>query len=157
MQHVPLLDIVLNATEAELEKRQNSRAARLLKRAKLHNTVANLDELEYHPERNLDKITIDRFATCENIRTHTNICIIGAAGTGKSFLSRALACKACENGYRTKVISFPVLMRELTHLYKNDMLKYERRMRYYSRFPLLLIDEWFCQNQKSIGCLSSWN
>jgi len=88
MQHVPLLDIVLNATEVELEKRQNSRATRLLKRAKLHNTVANLDELEYHPERNLDKTTIDRLVTCEYIRTHTNICIIGAAGTGKSFLSR---------------------------------------------------------------------
>lgn len=39
-------------------------------------------------------------------------------------------------------------MRELTHLYKNDMLKYERRMRYYSRFPLLLIDEWLCQKSE---------
>ncbi len=145
MQHVPLLEVLLDATEAELEKRRVSRAARLLKTAKLHNTVANLDGLEYHPERNLDKMTIERLGTCDYIRTHSNVCIVGAAGTGKSFLSRALACRACENGYRTKVISFPALMRELAHLYKIDTPKYEKRMRYYSKFPLLLIDEWLCQ------------
>ena len=145
MQHVSLLDLLLDATDAELEKRRGSRANRLLKMAKLHNTVANLDELEYHPQRNLDKITIDRLGTCDYIRTHSNVVIIGAAGTGKSFISRALACRACEHGYRTKVVAFPALMRELSHHYKTDTLKYEKRIRYYSKFPLLLIDEWLCQ------------
>jgi len=36
-------------------------------------------------------------------------------------------------------------MRELVHLQKKDTLKYEKRMLYYSRFPLLLIDDWLCQ------------
>jgi DNA replication protein DnaC len=145
MQHAPLMDVLLEATKSELERRRNARGERLLKRAKLHTTVANLDELEYGPERNLDKLTIDRLSTCEYIRTHANVCIIGASGTGKSFLSKALACRACENGYRTKVIAFPLLMRELAHLQKIDTPKYEKRLRYYSRFPLLIIDEWLNQ------------
>ncbi|PKL21405.1 MAG: hypothetical protein CVV48_07995 [Spirochaetae bacterium HGW-Spirochaetae-4] len=115
-QHVPLLDILLDATGEELEQRRTSRASRLLKRVKLHNTVANLDELEYHPQRNLDRVTIERLATCEYLRTHSNVIVISAAGTGKTFLSRALAHRACEHGYRTKVVSFPAMMRELAHL-----------------------------------------
>ena len=64
---------------------------------------------------------------------------------GKSFLSRALARNACESGYRTKVVSFSALMRELARLDKADTDKYEKRLAYYSRFPVLLIDEWLCQ------------
>lgn len=82
MQHASLIDVLLEASHSELAQQKNSRAQRLLKMAKLHNTMANLDELEYGPERNLDKMTIDRLSTCEYIRTHANICIIGASGTG---------------------------------------------------------------------------
>ena len=145
MQHASLIDVLLEASDNELAQQKNSRAQRLLKMAKLPNTMANLDELEYRPERNLDKMTIDRLSTCEYIRTHANTCIIGASWTGKSFLSKALACRACENGYRTKVIAFPLPMRELAHLQKVDTPKYEKRLRYYSRFPLLVIDEWLCK------------
>ena len=145
IQHNSLIEILLDATRVELERRRSSRADKLLKRAKLQNTVANLDEIEYRTERNIDKTTIDRLGTCVYIATHSNVIIVGAAGTGKSFISRALARRSCECGYRTKVISFSPLMRELAHLSKTDALKYEKRMRYYSRFPLLLIDEWLCQ------------
>gem|GEM_PF-4945434 len=43
------------------------------------------------------------------------------------------------------MIAFLLLIRELAHLQKIDTPKYEKRLRYYSRFPLLLIDEWLCQ------------
>ena len=36
-------------------------------------------------------------------------------------------------------------MRELTHLYLHDMPKFEKKLRYYSRIPLLVIDEWLSQ------------
>ncbi|MBJ2355820.1 MAG: ATP-binding protein, partial [Sphaerochaeta sp.] len=145
MQHVPLMDVLLDTTNKELLQRLNARAQRLLKTAKLHNTVANIDEIEYYPDRNLDKLTIDRLATCTYLENHTNVCVVGASGTGKSFISKALAHRACLHGYRTKVVSFPALMRELGHLYSHDSPKYEKKLRYYSRFPLLVIDEWLCQ------------
>ena len=60
IQNTPLVDVLLNATTKAMEQRRNSRADRLLKMAKLHNTSANIDGIEYYPERNLDKLTIDR-------------------------------------------------------------------------------------------------
>jgi len=149
-QHIPFIEILLEAIHVELEKRRSSRADRLLKRAKLHNTIAHLNEIEYRPERNLDRILIERLSTCDYIAAHSNVIIVGAAGTGKTFISRALARHACEHGYRTKVISFSPLLRELARLNKTDTLKYEKRMLYYSRFPLLLIDEWLCQQPDKI-------
>ncbi len=146
--HVSLVEILLDATHMELEKRRTSRADRLLRRAKLQNTIAHLDEIEYRSERNLDKTTIDRLGTCGYISDHSNVIIVGDVGTGKSFLSRALARRACESGYRTKVVSFSPLMRKIAHLNKTNTIKYEKRMQYYARFPLLLIDEWLCQQSE---------
>ena len=54
--------------------------------AKLHNTSANIDGIEYH----LDAIwtnTMDRLSTCDYIKNHVNICVVGASGTGKSYIS----------------------------------------------------------------------
>ena len=145
MQNTPLVDVLLDATTKAMVQRRNGRAERLLKMAKLHNTSANIDGIEYHPGRNLDKLTMDRLSTCDYIKNHVNICVVGASGTGKSYISKALAYRACQCGYRTKVVSYPSLMRELTQLYSHDMQKFERKLRYYSRFPLLVIDEWLCQ------------
>ncbi|HQA93701.1 MAG TPA: ATP-binding protein [Bacteroidales bacterium] len=145
IQNTPLVDVLLNATTKAMEQRRNSRADRLLKMAKLHNTSANIDGIEYYPERNLDKLTIDRLSTCDYIKDHFNICVIGASGTGKSYISKALAYRACQCGYRTKVVSYPALMRELTHLYLHNTPKFEKKLRYYSRIPLLVIDEWLSQ------------
>ncbi len=142
MQHTSMTEILFEATNRELESRRSNRANRLLKMAKLQNTVANIDHIEYDPRRNLDKLTIDRLSTCEFIKSHSNVIIIGAAGTGKSFISRALTCRACEEGIRSKVVSFSAMMRELANLYKNNSPKYEKRLRYYTNFPLLLIDDW---------------
>jgi len=36
-------------------------------------------------------------------------------------------------------------MRGLANHCRNNPIKYEKRLRYYSRFPLLLIDDWLCQ------------
>jgi DNA replication protein DnaC len=145
MQHTPIDEVLLEATNEELEYRKGSRANRLLKMAKLQNSVANIDQIEYSPQRNLDKLTVDRLATCEYIKSHSNVIVIGAAGTGKTFIAKALAYSACEEGFRSKVVSYSSLMRELAHHYKTNPLKYEKRLRYYSRFPLLLIDDWLCQ------------
>ena len=38
-------------------------------------------------------------ATCEWIRQHHNVIIIGKTGTGKSYVGEALAQKACREGF----------------------------------------------------------
>jgi DNA replication protein DnaC len=135
-------ELMLIAARKEVDTQKSSKAHRLLRLAKLHTSCSHVDQIEYRSDRNLDKSLIDRLATCHFIEKHQNICISGASGTGKTFLAKALCVQACHAGYKSKVVSFPKLMRELQHLQKVDLLKFEKKLRYYSNIPVLLIDEW---------------
>ena len=55
-------------------------------------------------------------------------------------MGQAIATKACQEGIRTRWITYPVLCRELLRL-KADFKKLESRIRYYCNFGLFCIDE----------------
>lgn len=129
---------------------KQAKAERLLKHAKLYNTYANLDMLEYLPGRNLDKTLIDRLTSCSYVQEAANVVITDAAGTGKSFVARALGVQACTEGWRTRIFNLRALLKELDTLDKAGSDLYERRLRYMSNIPLLILDEWFaCPPQET--------
>ena len=70
------------ALDEELDQRSGKQADRLLKRAKLKHTHACIGEIEYRPERQLDRPLVERLSLCDFARTHRNICIFGASGKG---------------------------------------------------------------------------
>ncbi len=146
--HHNFLQVISSALADELAARTNKRCYSLLKRAKLLYTPAHLDELAYLPDRKLDRTLVERLKTGRYLHEHRNVCIFGASGTGKSFLGKALGVAACEENFRTLYIRFPALMRELAFLATEDVMKFEKRLRYYSRIPVLIIDEWLVASKK---------
>ena len=137
-----LLSVLTNATEEEFLYQKKAKAERLLKQAGLLNAYANLDLLEFLPERNLDKVLIDRMSSCSYIEC-INVVITGAAGTGKTFLSKALAVQACNEGYRTRIFNLRAMLKDLTIREAAGSDAYARRLRMLANVPLLIIDEWF--------------
>ena len=125
-----LLSVLTNATSEEIMRIKQAKAERLLRQAKLYNTYANLDMLEYLPGRNLDKTLIDRLTSCSYVQDAANVVITGAAGTGKSFVARALGVQACNEGWRTRIFNLRALLKELDTLDKAGSDLYERRLRY---------------------------
>lgn len=138
-----LMELLAFESSEEVVRIKQIRAERLLKRAGLFNTYANIDLLEYSPERHLDKILVERLSSCDFIRDYSNVIIVGAAGTGKTFLARALAVNACNNGIRTNIYGLRSLLRELAIREKEDPYGFEKRMKFLGRIPLLVLDEWF--------------
>ena len=65
----------------------------------------------------------------------------GAPGTGKTWMGKAIATKACQEGIRTRWVTYPFLCRELMRLKVEDSRKLEARIKYYCGFDLLCIDE----------------
>ena len=53
-----LLSVLTAATSEEIVRIKQAKAERLLRQASLFNTYANVDLLEYIPERNIDKALI---------------------------------------------------------------------------------------------------
>ncbi len=80
--------------DQEWETRQNKRIKNLIKNAKFR-FPATIQDIDYSANRQLDKNTFERLALLDFIRSHENVIITGATGTGKSYLAQALGNQAC--------------------------------------------------------------
>lgn len=93
--------------------RDNRRLARRLKEARLPPNAASLEEVTCESARGLEKAIVRSLGTCGWVRAKQNIVIVGATGTGKTFLGTALAQAACRAGFRAWSTRTPRLLNDL--------------------------------------------
>ncbi|TQO38592.1 DNA replication protein DnaC [Arenibacter algicola] len=86
-------------TDHQWEDRQNRKIQRLLKQAGFAQS-ANLAEVNYAQQRNLDRNMFARLGTLDFMARKENIILTGASGTGKSYLAQALGHQACMMEHR---------------------------------------------------------
>ena len=86
--------------DAEWMARENKRLDRALKEAKLRIAEASVEGIDYPPRRELDKASVRHLGTCSWVEEHQVVIVTGATGTGKTYVSCALAQQACRKGYR---------------------------------------------------------
>ena len=125
--------------EAESTERNNRRIKRLMSQAKLKDTQASLDQLEYDSKRGVERSAILSLANNEYIAKGQNVLITGATGVGKSFLSQALAKKAIFEGYSARYYRVTRLLEEIK-LARLDG-SYTKTMQRLSKFNLLILDD----------------
>jgi DNA replication protein DnaC len=70
-----------------------------LRNAKLRHGQASIEDVDYRAARRLDKALFQQLAAGRWIAEHRNLLITGPCGVGKSWLSCALAQRACRDGY----------------------------------------------------------
>lgn len=93
--------------------RDNRRLARRLKEARLPANASSIEEVICEPARGLDKAVVRSLTSCQWARAKQNVIIVGATGTGKTFLGTALAQIACRMGLRALCARTPRLLDEL--------------------------------------------
>ena len=69
-----------------------------------------------------------------------NVCVLGASGSGKTYLAKALGAVACEK-YRVSYNRCNELLESLVALKLEDFKKYEKRLRNLLNFHLLILDD----------------
>lgn len=119
--------------------RQEQRLTRRLNKAKLKQTSC-VEDIDYRHPRNLDKQVMLELITCRWIQNKHNIIITGATGLGKSWLSCALADRACRNGYTAIYKQAQRLTFELT-LARADGT-YLKLLSQLSKIDVLILDDW---------------
>ena len=87
----------------------------------------------------LDRRSIEQLATCDFVRRHENLILVGQTGLGKSRILQAVGHAACIQGYRVRYATSARLLQELTAALADGT--FTRVLAEYARLDLLLIDE----------------
>ena len=94
--------------DAEWNARKNNHLNKLIRQATFSDPGACLENVvEYLPDRGLKQEELLRFGTCNYIQEHHNIILLGATGSGKTYLACALGMAAARRFYAVKYIRPP--------------------------------------------------
>jgi len=137
---LPFEDRLTLLVEREVTARADRRLTRLLQLAKLRLPPAVVEDLDFRSARGLDRSVLLRLADCEWIRQHQTVLIVGATGTGKTYLACALGQNACRHGLTVRYVRLPRLLHDLG-LARADG-SYGKLLQQLAKLDLLLIDDW---------------
>jgi DNA replication protein DnaC len=126
--------------DAEWTARKNNRLSRLIRKADYVFPNACLEDIEYHADRKLDKALITRLGTCGYVDDCRNIIILGATGSGKTFLANAFGVTASRSFYTVRYVRLPELLAELAVARAEGT--YRKTLKQYKLVKLLILDEW---------------
>ena len=127
--------------DLEHSRRKNNKLQRLIKSANFRNASASIEDIEYHPDRNLDKNLILKLASGTYLEEHHNIILMGASGNGKTYIANAFGIQACRQYYNVKYIRLPELLDELTISKNQADGSFRKIINKYKKVQLLIIDE----------------
>jgi DNA replication protein DnaC len=102
--------------------------------------LTTLDGFEWEfNAKGVDRRTIEQLATCDFVRRHENVILVGQSGLGKSRILQAVGHAACVQGYRVRYATSAKLLQDFTAALADGTST--RVIAEYARFDLLLIDE----------------
>jgi hypothetical protein len=64
--------------------------------------------------KGLDRRSVEQLATCDFVRRHENVVLVGQTGLGKSRILQAVGHAACVQGYRVRYATSAKLLQEFT-------------------------------------------
>lgn len=126
----------------EYDRRKTNKLERLIKQATFNEPTAAIEDIEYHPDRKLDKNLILELATGNYIQNHHNIILMGASGNGKTWIANAFGVHACRQFYKVKYVRLPELLDELAVAKYEADGSFRKLIQKYRTVDLLILDEW---------------
>ena len=126
--------------DRELTYRDNRRLKNLLKGAKLRHPNACLEEIDFRTPRGLSRDLLLSLAQNAWVAAKQNVIITGPTGSGKTFISCALANSSCRGGRSAFYIRLPRLLQEM-HIARADG-SYGKLLTRFARIAVLVLDDW---------------
>jgi len=137
LSHAEWLALLLDREAAD---RSTRRFQTRLRAARLRHSQATVEDVDYRTPRQLDRALFQQLATCRWIAEHRGLLITGPCGVGKSWLSCALAQKACRDGYTVYYARVPRLFADLDLAHGDG--RFARLFRMLVKVNLLVLDDW---------------
>lgn len=120
--------------------KQNRALARRLLNARL-NGSACIEDIDFRQARGLDRSLVRSLAADSSwVRQHQHIFLVGPTGIGKTYLARALAHKACRDGFTALYTRASQLFRDLAAARADGSLR--SLLHRLARVDVLIVDDW---------------
>jgi DNA replication protein DnaC len=123
--------------DSEWNRRKNNRLAKLIQNAGFSDSSACIENIEYHPDRKLEKALILRLAACNYVHEKHNVMILGASGAGKSYIACAFGNAACRNFLKVRYIRLPELLNDLA--VARGLGTFKKTISQYKKIDLLIL------------------
>lgn len=140
IEDLPFTDRLALLIDREATERSSRRLRTRLRKAKLRQGNACVEDIDHRTHRGLDKGLFITLSSCQWIAQHRNVLITGPTGVGKTFLACALAQKACREGYSVQYLRTPRLFEELRLAHADG--RYPKLMAGFAKTDLLVLDDW---------------
>jgi len=137
LAHAEWLALLL---DRETAVRNTKRFQSRLRSARLRHGQASIEDVDYRTPRRLDKALFQQLAAGRWIAEHRNLLVTGPCGVCKSWLSCALAQKACRDGYTVYYARVPRLFADLELAHGDG--RFARLFRTLVKADLLVLDDW---------------
>lgn len=145
MEHPELYDSMTFAervalmVDAEYDTRENNKMKRLLKQSSVPESTAHMAGIEYLADRHLNKELMEQLQTNDFIRKGLNVMLIGATGSGKTYIASALTTNACRHGYRARYFRDNEFFSDLDAARIQGI--YNQEIARLGSIPLLILDD----------------
>ncbi len=133
-------------TDTEWTSRKSNSIMRLIKKSKFDQPGASVADINYSVRRGISQPHISSLAECNYIEENHNIIIMGASGTGKSYIACALGFEACKRLYSVRYVRLPELLTDFTIARGEGVIK--KLLKFYANVDLLILDEWMLVSLK---------
>lgn len=134
----PYEGYLLRLTEAEVTTRSANALAARIRNAGFP-VLKDFDTFDFAAIPSLSKQKVLELSRGEWVEQHSNCCLIGNAGTGKTHIATALGLAICRLGKRVKFVTAASLVTQLEEAQQQHRL--ERVLGQLDRVDLLIVDE----------------
>ncbi|BCD98849.1 IS21-like element helper ATPase IstB [Marinagarivorans cellulosilyticus] len=138
-----------HCAEAEIHDRSQKRQTRLLNQAKLKQSGACIEDINYTARRGLDKAQVSSLALCQWVEENQNVIITGPTGVGKTWLACALAMQVIRRGWPVLYLRVSRFL-EQTAIARADGSLPKLRVRL-AKCHLLILDDWGLSPLTEVG------
>jgi len=134
--------------DSEWDDKHTRKLERLIRAANFR-YQATMEDLEFSPQRGLDKNLITRLSDCSWVKAGKDIIITGATGVGKSYIGSALGFQACRYGISVGYYSSNRLFNELTLRKKEGT--YLKMLQRIMKKEVIILDDFGLEKMGSVS------